>query len=641
MGEHESRRPADPEELRAFTKRVLADLRALESMLDEGRFETGVRRIGAEQELFLVDRRGRPATRAMEVLEEVADDHFTTELASFNLEFNLDPLELGPDCLSRMEADAEGLLAKVRDAARRHDVEVLLTGILPTLAKKDLSLDSMAPVPRYHALNEAMNRVRGQNYSIRIKGRDELIVHHDNVLLESCNTSFQVHFQVSPGEFVKRYNIAQAVAAPVLAVATNSPLLFGRQLWRETRIALFQQSIDIRRPTDDRRDSTARVSFGRDWVRSSVLEIFREDVARFRVLLANDKREDPFESLAGGGCPGLYALRLHNSTVYRWNRPCYGISDGKPHLRIENRVLPAGPTVVDQIANAAFWFGLMSALASEVDDISRVLDFDVAKENFLAAARLGLGAQFGWLEGETLPAQELVVNRLLELARRGLDEMGIQATDIDRYLGIIEERATTGRTGSQWLVDSLRGMREVGSPSERLAALTLGSVERQSGECVQPVARWTPATLDEAGRWKDHYATVGQLMTTDLFTVHKDELVDLVAYMMDWRHIRHVPVEDDRHRLVGLVTHRSILRVVASNLARDRDHPIPVSDVMQRDVFTVRPATSTLDAMRQMRERRISCLPVTNEDGVLVGIVTERDLMGIAGQLLEEFLADT
>jgi CBS domain-containing protein len=457
-------------------------------------------------------------------------------------------------------------------------------------------------------------------------------------MLEACNTSFQLHFQVAPEEFARRYNIAQAVAAPVLAAAVNSPLLFGRNLWRETRIALLQQSIDTRSAPGDLREQTARVSFGRQWVRESVLEIFCEDIARFRVLVTNATAEDPFAELAAGNVPQLWALRLHNGTVYRWNRPCYGLSEGRPHLRIEFRALPAGPSVVDEVANAAFWFGLMAGVDDEHGDISQRLDFDVAKENFFAAARHGLAAQLGWVDGETLPADELILTRLLDLARRGLALLRIRAEDADHYLGVLEERVRTQRTGAHWLLGSLRQMGDEGSRAERLAALVVGTAARQrTGE---PVASWPLADITEAGRWREHYDTVGRLMSTDLFTVHEDELIDLVAYLMNWRHIKHVPVEDDGHRLVGLVTHRAILRLVAQNLTSSRGGPLAVRDVMQHDVVTCTPDLPSLEAMRLMRRHRISCLPVVNEQGVLVGIITEKDFMGIAGHLLERFFGE-
>ncbi|HVS02999.1 MAG TPA: CBS domain-containing protein [Thermoanaerobaculia bacterium] len=636
MGRHDVDREHDAERLRQFTKKLLADLRALESMLADGRIEGDRRRIGAEQEMFLVDRRWRAAPVNLQVLAELADPHFTTELGRFNLEFNLDPLTWGEGCLRVMEEQLDRLVLKVREAAARHGADIVLTGILPTLEKGDLTIDQMTPNPRYHALNEAMTRLRGSDYRFHLKGPDELNITHDSVMVEACNTSFQVHFQIGPQEFPRLYNIAQAVAGPVLAVAANSPLLFGKRLWRETRIALFQQSIDTRLPTAHIRDQSPRVRFGRGWVRESVLEILQEDISRFRVLLAADIDEDPQEVLASGGVPTLQALRLFNSTIYRWNRPCYGISDGRPHLRIENRVLPAGPTVRDEVANAAFWFGLMAALAEEHEDITRAIHYDHVKENFLAAARLGLGAPLHWI-GESKPqsAADLVCQRLLPLARRGLAAGGIDSADADLYLGVLEERVSSGRTGAQWLLDSYAASRDRGTRAERLAALVASTVRQQREG--KPVHQWPLADIEEAGGWQAHNLEVAQLMTTDLFTLHQDELVELAAAMMDWRKIRHVPVEDNQHRLVGLVTHRSLLRMLARAEELEPGRSLPVSDIMEREVVTVTPQTSTLQAIQLMRRHKIGCLPVVDE-GRLVGIITERDFMNVAGQLLQGVL---
>lgn len=637
MGEQQVHRVPDGEEIRLFSRKLLRDLRALETMLDQGLFETEVRRIGAEQEMFLVDRNWQPALNAVEILERVDDPHFTTELGRFNLECNLDPVTLGDHALRQMEEQLNGLLDKVREAARELDTEVVLSGILPTLEKSFLTLDHMTPRPRYFALNDAMNRLRGERYRLYIKGRHELNIAHDNVMLEACNTSFQVHFQVKPEHFARLYNVAQAVAGPVLSAATNSPLLFGRQLWRETRIALFQQSVDTRAPSGHMRQLPARVSFGRRWVEDSVLEIFKEDISRFRVLMSTEVDEDPFEALSAGEAPGLHALCLHNGTIYRWNRPCYGVNHGRAHLRIENRILPAGPSSLDEVANAAFWFGLLNGLSLAYEDITKVMDFDVARENFVAAGRRGLEAQLYWLDREAVPAQELLLEELLPMAREGLDDLRIDSSDTDRYLGVIEERVRSRRTGSQWLIDSYRSTRNEGNRAECLSALVAATVNRQrSGK---PVHSWEPAALWEAGESRKYYVRVGQLMTTDLFTVNQDELVDVVACVMNWHHIRHVPVEDDAHRLVGLVTHRALLRLLAESSGSGDQAPVPVSDIMNTDVMTVTPDTPTLEAIRIMKRHKISCLPVIDEHGRLVGIVSERDFMSIADQLLESYLS--
>ncbi len=635
MGEHNVQRGAEPSVLREFTNHLMRDVRALELMLHEDMFETGVRRIGAEQELFMVDERGQPAPVIEQVLEQNTDERIVTELTKFNVEFNMDPLQYGGDCFAQMEESTSGLIEKVRRLTRQVDSEIAMTGILPTAHLSDFALDYMTPRPRYYALNDALSRLRGGAGQYQIQGIDELFVKHDSIMLEGCNTSFQTHFQVSPEEFPRYYNIAQVVAAPCLAAATNSPLLFGKRLWRETRIALFQQAVDTRSSNLYLREMSPRVHFGTDWVDESVMEIFKEDISRFRVLLTTDLNEDPLQVLEKGGVPSLMALQLHNGTVYRWNRACYGITEGKPHLRIENRVLPSGPTIVDEVANAAFWYGLVAGIADEYQDVSEQIEFYEARYNFTDAARNGLASQFKWLDGSNRPAHELILDTLIPLAERGLQSSDIDSDDIDHYLGIIQKRVETQQTGSQWQLDSMARMKEVGSRAERLAALTRGMVDRQKeGE---PVHEWSLATLEEGytptGMQDTH---VEDYMTTDLFTVHEEESIEFVARLMDWQKIRHVLVEDEQHRLVGLISHRTLLRHMAERAERP-EGGVPVGDIMVEEPISVSPDRPTLEAVKLMREHEIGALPVVREDR-LVGIITEQDFIQIAGNLLDETL---
>jgi len=637
MGEHRIVDAAgESEKLREFMQQLLVDLRALEKMIEGGMIEEGVRRIGAEQEMFLLDRDYRPAPAAMTMLERLKDPHFVTEVALFNLEANLDPLTFGGKCLSTMEKQLLDLMQQVRVAGEGIGVQPILTGILPTVRKSDLGLENMTPNPRYFALNAALTRLRGKAYEISIKGVDELMVQHDSVMVEACNASFQAHLQVGAKEFAQMYNIAQAVTGPVLAAATNSPMLFGKRLWHETRIAVFQQAVDTRGSSANLRERSPRVDFGRAWVRDSVLELYREDVARFRVLIAAEGVTDPFEKLAAGQLPDLKALRLHNGTVYRWNRACYGISEGKPHLRIELRVLPSGPTPVDEMANAALWWGLMQALPHEVGDVTKHMSFDEAKLNFLSAARHGLAAQLTWLDGETVPAQTLLRDRLIPMAREGLKASKIDQGDIDRYLGVLDARVRAGATGSRWLLKSHVGLAEHGTAGERLNAITAATVKRQSSN--ESVVHWPLARLDEAGGWKHNYLKVEQFMSTDLTTVHPEEALDLVANLMVWERIRYVPVEDATNHLVGIVSYRHLLKVLAKGLLEGRDKSVPVSEAMQTRVLTVTPETPTLDAIRLMRDHKIGCLPVV-KDGKLVGVLTEGEFLDIAAELLEQNLS--
>lgn len=634
MGSEKVKLVQDAASRHSHSRQLLRDLKALQYMLDHDMFESDVYRIGAEQEFCFVDQNWRPAPIISQMLELLPDPHFTTEFARFNMELNLDPISFSGGCLSELERTLSGYLQQAENAAQQLGAHVLLTGILPTIRFRDLTPDNLTPLPRYRALVELLHQLRGGLFEFRIDGPDTLVINDGLALFEGSNTSFQVHLQVSPRDFASLYNWSLAVTGPILSACTNSPLLLGRRLWRETRVALFQQSIDTRSSSELMRERSPRVCFGTGWVDKSVTELFKEDIARYQVMLASTREEDALAVLAEGKAPHLYGLNVHNGTVYRWNRPCYGITDGRPHLRIEMRALPAGPSIVDEIANAAFWLGLMRGMPPKYADIAHKLDFDYAKENFFKAARHGLGSYLWWISnGRPLrvPAPQLIREELLPIAREGLQKAGVFQDDIDRYLGIIAERVDTGQTGSQWQLSSFDGLKKTGGKDEALVATTAAMFYRQlSGE---PVHRWALALLEEAGNWVNRYSTVEQVMSTDLFTVNESDAIDFAANLMDWRNIRHLPVEDERGQMVGLLTSKLLLRFYSQT----EHHPVKatVGEVMLREVITVSPETTTLDALDLMREKEVACLPVVR-NGNLVGLVTEHDFTKMACNMLRE-----
>ncbi len=621
--------PQESRSTAAFTRGLLQDLRALERILAEGLLEEGVRRVGAEQELVLVDARRRPAPVAMEVLDQIHDDRVTTELARFNLEVNLPPVRAGPGLLSTMEAELGRRVADVERVAARFGADVAMTGILPCLAQRDLTLANMTPRDRYRSLNDATMRLAGGRLHLHITGTDELRIEHDSMMLEACNTSFQVHLQVGAREFAGAYNAAQAMIAPVLAAATNSPFLFGKRLWAETRIAVFRQTMDTRVASPALREITPRVRFGDAWVRESVVELFQEDITRFRPLVTREPGEDSLAVLDSGGIPGLHCLQLHNGTVYRWNRPCYGVIDGRPHLRIESRALPAGPTVVDEIANAAFWLGLVVAGPDHYPDLADRLAFSDARANFFAAARRGLDAGFAWIDGESIPARALIRERLIPLAGDGLRSLGVDPDEADRYLHIIDQRVHRNRTGSRWLEESAAAMAGAATRPERCAALTSGLIARQ--KTGRPVHEWGLARIEE---WAGAIGpTVDQYMTSRLFTLQEDESLDLALFMMDRERTRQILVENQDLELVGILSYRAVLRLLRTRRL-DELQAIPIRDIMTRNPRTMPADTPVTAAIRLMREHSLSCLPVL-EGGKLVGILSERDLLPLTAELLE------
>lgn len=635
MGEQNVRQILDKGEMRKFTQNLFRDIRAMEIMLQRGMFEDGITRIGAEQELCLIDRSYLPAPIAPQLLKEIKNPAFTNELSTFNLEINLDPQVFAGDCLHLMEKQLKSCLGELSEDLKRYAAEYIMVGILPTIRRSDLSLDNLTPNPRYFALNDAIMAMRGGPYEFRIQGSDELVTSHDTLMFESCNTSFQVHYQVSPKEFVSKYNWAQAITAPVLSVATNSPLLLGHRLWRETRIALFQQAADTRNSTEYSRDMQPRVFFGDQWLEKSPMEIFKEEASRYRILISTPIEEDSMEVLNSGGVPKLKALRLHSGTIYTWNRACYGITNGKPHLRIENRVLPSGPTVLDEMANTAFWLGLMHGMPQNYRNLNKRFDFDHVKSNFMRAAKMGMGAMFRWVDNKPYSAQELICKELIPLAREGLAQAKIKKRDIDRYLNVIQERAETGKSGSQWILDSFNSLKKKGTKEEAIVATTAGIVKRQKTN--KPVHKWSKAKINEAGSWKNRYWRIEQIMSRSLYTVREDDLVDLVANIMSWKKITHLPVENPKGEFVGLVTARELLHHISTRLPDDP--PASVCDIMVQKVPTVTGDTLTTDAISMLRKNDITCLPVLDGGSKLIGIVTDRDFVNVADHFLHEFVA--
>jgi len=462
----------DQQHFQGFSKAVLNDLAALECMLNAGMMEDDVLRIGAEQEMFFIDSTMHPSPIVMEVISQADDTRLTTEIGRFNIEANLTPLEFKGDCLSSLECEINDIIGKVRSAAANFGCSAILCGILPTIQQSDLVESNLTPSPRYTELNRVLTALHGDDRMVHIKGLDEMSLHLKDTFIEFCNTSFQVHFQPRIQDFISTYNWAQAVTAPVLAASVNSPLLLGSRLWHETRLALFQHAVDERSPMHHERNRPARVTFGRDWVRSSMIDLFREDVARFRIILTRETQENSLLSIEAGKVPALAAWRMHNSTVWRWNRACYGVIDNRPSLRIEARFLPSGPSVPDQIANAALLLGLLVALPQEFGDVCGRMSFDDAKTNFFSAARNGLRSQMTWIDGRYYPVRKLLIRELIPRAREGLRSINIAPDDIDRYLGILEERVRRGMTGSQWMLDSLAHMDPAAKMNIRMRTLT-------------------------------------------------------------------------------------------------------------------------------------------------------------------------
>jgi len=488
MGQDVDAREFSREDRTRYRAKVRRCLDVFARMLGERDFSVEYAHVGIEIEFNLVDDQGDPALKGVEALEAIADEDFQTELGLFNIEINVPPARIEGGGLDTLQESLRDDLNAAQDKAAGVGAHLLMIGILPTLQEAHLGYHTISPNPRYRLLSEQIMAARGEDIEIVIDGVDRLDTTADTIMPEAACTSTQLHLQVEPEDFAAFWNAAQAIAGVQVAVGANSPFLLGRQLWHETRIALFEQATDTRSEELKAQGVRPRVFFGERWI-TSVFDLFEENVRYFPALLPIVDDEDPLVELEEGRIPNLPELRLHNGTVYRWNRPIYDVADGRPHLRIENRLLPAGPTVVDTMANAALFYGLVSVLGASERPVWSQLSFQAAEENFHLAARAGIEADQYWPGVGTVPVRELVLRRLLPLAHAGLEQLGVDTALRDRLLGIIEQRCISGRNGSTWLIDQFEHQLTRDPDREVALRATTREYERHMHEGA-PVHTW-------------------------------------------------------------------------------------------------------------------------------------------------------
>ncbi|MFC5803057.1 glutamate-cysteine ligase family protein [Streptomyces formicae] len=494
MGEKVVAGGFDLSDRQRYRQKLQQCLEGLARLLKEKRFDRPKNLMGLEIELNLAGTDGQPRMMNAAVLDRIASRDFQTELGMFNLEVNIAPHRLAGHVLAQLDEELRTGLAYAHRKATELDAGIVMIGILPTLTRTDLVPANLSDVDRYALLNDQIVAARGEDFTLDIDGVERLHCTASSIAPEAACTSVQLHLQVTPARFADVWNAAQAVAAVQIAVGANSPFLFGRELWRESRPPLFTQATDTRPPELQAQGVRPRTWFGERWI-SSAYELFEENLRYFPALLPICDEEDPLRVLDHGGVPRLQELVLHNGTVYRWNRPVYGLADGTPHLRVENRVLPAGPTVTDVVANAAFYYGLVRALAEESRPIWTRMPFDAAADNFDTACRHGIDAELHWPRpgrggGMTrVPAVKLVRDELLPLAAAGLDAWNVEPADRDHYLGIIEGRCRRRTNGASWQADTFHRTTETGADRET----ALAAVTRRYGELAHlgdPVHTW-------------------------------------------------------------------------------------------------------------------------------------------------------
>jgi hypothetical protein len=471
MGQEIADTRFDAEAFAEFRRRVAAETRLLGEWIGDGLLRSDVRRFGLEVEAWLIDRDCAPAPRNQAFIEALADPLVVPELALFNFELNTEPEVLGPGALERMHAALEARWQRCRDTADSMRLRPLLTGILPTVRSDHLTLRNMSPLKRYRAINDQVFRLRhGEPILLDISGREHLRHRHQDVMLESATTSLQIHVEVDAGEAARAFNVCKMLSALTVGASGNSPYLFGRELWQETRIPLFEQAVAV-----GGSDYSKRVTFGVRYARDSIMECFEANRDRYPVILP-DLMDQPPEHLAH--------LRLHNGTIWRWNRPLIGFdAAGRPHCRIEHRVIAAGPSVLDVIANAVLFLGLFEHLMRAPRSDELRLPFGVARDNFYAAAHHGLESPVRWSDGRTHRLGDLLGAHLLTAAADGLLAAGVPRADAEPWLDILRERVTGGQTGSAWQTAW------VGRHGADFAALVDAYSERQAGG--RPVHEWS------------------------------------------------------------------------------------------------------------------------------------------------------
>lgn len=605
---------------KAFTYHLLKDIETLDNMLKNDLFPFDDIRIGAEQELAIADKKMKPTCKALEILSTIDHESFTTELSQFNLEINLDPLILKAGVFHQMHNKLKEHLAYLREKSKKFEVEYPLAGILPTIERKDFNKENITPYQRYLVLNEILKKTKEDSFEIRISGVDELTLNLDSILAESCNTSFQIHLQLKPDEFKEMYNWAQMISGPVLAACTNSSLLLGRELWSETRIALFQQTVDSRNSLYLLREQRPRVTFGEDWVQDCVSEIFKSDVSHYPLLITADVEEESSEALSMGKPPKLKALAMHNGNIYKWNRLCYGLSDGKPHLRIENRYIPTGPTLIDEVANVAFWVGLMKAMPNEYRDLPSLMNFKSVRQNFYKAAKHGLNTQFEWFD-KTYSARSLLIKKLIPMARKGLQNCGIADDEINVFLGIVEERVQKNKTGSVWMSKNYNRLKKHFTKRRTAYFLTKQMLRNQKKDL--PVYQWRNININKKPCDITDFI-VSDVMTSELIVVHENDPILILKHLMQWNNLTEILVENKNHKLVGIVTLQQ-LDLVTSSANQSKS----VKTIMQTDLQTISPDVELVKAKEMMNKYKILALPVLSDDK-LVGIVTKDHLNQIS-----------
>ena len=445
MGEEISAIKFSKHDFKNFNQHLQEETRLLSNYFSQNTLSSLADKAGFELEVWIVDKDSNPLPLNDSFLERLNDSLVSPELSRFNIELNGDPENLNSTALSQLQTSLEKSWQHCIEVAKSFDAALVMIGILPNITEQQLVLKNMSNMKRYHALNkQVLEQRQGKPLTLDINGIEHLKTQHHDVMLESATTSFQLHWQIPIEKSVRAYNASIIASAATVAISANSPFLFGKELWDETRIPLFEQSVEVGGFKDAAFGPTKRVSFGTGYARHSLMEVFNENLEHYPILLPVDYQE---------ASDKLKYLRLHNGTLWRWNRPLVGFDEqtNKPHVRIEHRVISAGPTITDSIANAAFYYGLANYLTNLETPPEEEIPFSTAKDNFYNAAKTSLHSHVKWLGNYVGKMKPLIENHLISNAEEGLRQLNIAEEDINFYLTIIKQRVSSEQHGANWL----------------------------------------------------------------------------------------------------------------------------------------------------------------------------------------------
>ncbi len=472
-----------------FMQKVQSDLHALKELLKRPGFGEGPETIGAEFEFYLINDRGEVLPKNQQVADMVEDPNLQVELCKFNLECNLPYQLISGKPFSAIEGEMEQMLAKVRAASRQCGGRPIAIGILPTLKKENFVSDMMTDTPRYRVLASGIKKILGKPFLIDIDGDEPLKMVMQDMTLEGANASFQFHWRVPPKDYARAYNAVQWATPLALGVGANSPSLLGHFLWHETRVCLFQQTIDS--AEGETATVPGRVTFGEHWVKEGIWELFAESSKNYPPLIPIVSSEDPISIVRDGGIPGLDELKLHHGTTWPWNRAIYDHHDGG-HLRIEMRALPSGPTCQDMLANAALLLGFAKANFDDMIALTDQIPFEIAKANFYQAARHGLNARLLWPDAKSKKLKEQsiidIAQNELPRAEEGLLALGVDEAELKRYLSLIQYRINKGVNGAEWQRKKFQSLCQTMSKDKAFHKLLDEYVRGQ--ESGLPVSDW-------------------------------------------------------------------------------------------------------------------------------------------------------